>query len=264
MTYLIRPVRPGVTPHAYLRAAWAGRRRLIAGVMVHATRSGTPGTKDGPGTENWLGHPSNTQAVSSSWDSLFWDDGTQVQFGDRDNSFPTWCAGYGDAGTWNAGLYYLQYELAQGTIDTPFADSTIDSLAQQVARDAARYGFPIVQLPYVSQTGPVPRGITAHDNCANGRRLGKSDPGYLFPWAEFIERANTYLTPEEADMTPDEVRALITEALAAHPDDDVDDRLREVMAWRIAGQQVFWDPDSAVVERAYHALAAAGLIKEGS
>lgn len=204
MTYVIRPVRPGVTPHSYLRAAWAGRGREIAGVMIHATRSGTKGTKDGPGTENWLGHPSNTQAVSSSWDSLFWDDGTQVQLGDRDNSFPTWCAGYGDAGTWNAGLYYLQYELAQGTVDSPFAEATIDSLAQQVARDAKTYDFPIVRLPFLTQVGPVPRGITAHDACANGRKLGKSDPGYLFPWDAFIERANHYLNGGEDELSAED------------------------------------------------------------
>lgn len=249
-TYTIRPVRPGVTPHAYLRQSWPGRGGLIAGVMIHSTREGTPGTGGGPGTENWLGHPSNTPAVSSSWDSLFWGDGTQVQFGNRDDSFPTWTAGFGGDGTWNAGLYYLQYELAQGTIDTPFAEATIDSLAQQVARDAARYGFPIVQLPYVSQTGPVPRGITAHDNCANGRKLGKSDPGYLFPWAEFIERANAYLAPEEDDMTPDEVTAIVRAELATQPSVA---RLNEALMAREALRALASGPIEAVEQTVAYA-----------
>ena len=34
----------------------------------------------------------------------------------------------------------------------------------------------------------VPRGLTGHDETANGRRLGKSDPGPNFPWHDFVTR----------------------------------------------------------------------------
>lgn len=179
------------------------RPRDIRGVMIHATRSGHTDGDDGPGTENWMANPNNQGAA---YDALTWEDGTRIIAMDWDNDeAPLWAAGFGDGGTWAAQDYYIQWEVAQGRIEDTYSEDEIRSTAEAVAALSKRYDFPLIRLPYLTQTGDPPRGITAHDACANGKRLGKSDPGYMFPWDHFLELATSYL---EEEMSPENQRKL--------------------------------------------------------
>lgn len=178
--------------------------------MLHATRSGKEDGDDGPRTEGWDSNPTNT---GSFQDVLLFEDGTQVICCDWDKGeFPQWCAGYGAQGsnTWAASDHYIQIEVAQGVTSEPFKPAQIDSLAQLVAELANRYDFPIVKLPYLTQKGTPPRGITSHDNCANGTVYGKTDPGYMFPWDYFLLIAESYRTGETMDyVTQEQFRQLL-------------------------------------------------------
>lgn len=198
--YTVRPIKGR---HPWLVRPMPGRGARIAGVMIHATRSGAAAAEhdDGPGTENWALHPDNGSAAQGSgafWDELIWRrDGTRILSTDYEREFPTWCAGMGDAGTWAASDHYYQVEVSQSRITQSYSAVSIDSLAQSVAEKALKHDFPIVRIPFLTQRGTPPRGICTHEDSANGRRLGKSDPGPLFPWDDFLARARAYLEEDE-------------------------------------------------------------------
>jgi len=44
---------------------------------------------------------------------------------------------------------------------------------------------------------PVPRGFIGHEDTANGRSSGKSDPGARFPWEALFRRIKEILDPPE-------------------------------------------------------------------
>lgn len=200
---------------------YPGRDRVIAGVMIHATRSGQAGPvyDDGPGTEQWGMNPNNgsrAQGWGTYWDALIYRDGTQVISTDWDREFASWTAGYGDSGTWAAGHYYIMIEVSQSRIDQPYSAESVDSLAQLVAEASRRYSFPIERIPYLAQVGmPPPRGIATHEGSANGRKSGKTDPGPLFPWAEFLAKARAYAAGEEEWTVENEERLARLERLVA-------------------------------------------------
>lgn len=198
----------------WLVGLMARRQKYIAGVMLHCTRSGRANNPmEFEGTEGWWSNPNNKvgngdDAYGSYADWLVDNQtGEQVQCTAVSvDEFAKWTAGYGGAGTWAAGHYYIQIEICQALQSDGFTEIAIDSTAQLTADLAHLFDFPLVRLPYLTQTGTPPRGITAHDNCANGRIYGKSDPGDNFPWESFLSKAKAYYngTGEEEPMTPQE------------------------------------------------------------
>lgn len=185
----------------YLPRLVGPRLRDIKGVMIHSTRGGRSAGDDGPGTERWGNHPDNPGAF---WDGLVYESGQQVRGCPGKYTLqPLWSAGFGSAGTWSAQDYYFQLELAQGRAEDPFTEEELTSAAQWVAELARIHGFTIQRINYLDQVGDPPRGICSHEASANGKRLGKSDPGPMFPWDRFIEMANSYL--EEVNEMPDDL-----------------------------------------------------------
>lgn len=188
----------------YLPRLVGPRLRDIKGVMIHATRGGRSAGDDGPGTENWGNHPDNKGAF---WDGLIYESGQQVRGCPDENVLqPLWCSGFGGPGTWIAQDFYFQLELAQGRAEDPFTPEQITSAAMWIAELARIHRFGIRRIPYLSQVGEPPEGICSHEDSANGKRLGKSDPGPMFPWDRFIEYCNFFLD-EEPSMPDDELMA---------------------------------------------------------
>ena len=235
MTFTVRKIR-GRNP--WLVKPFAGRDKVIAGVMIHCTRGGStdPNYDDLVGTENWAQSSANGSAAQG-WGS-YWDEvigrrtGERVISTDWDNEYASWCAGYGGAGTWAAGIYYIQIEVCQSRIDQPFTDVQIESAAESVGMKARRYGFPIQRIPYLAQTGTPPKGICTHEDSANGRKTGKSDPGPLFPWAHFLERARHYAGEvDEVDPRLEEMIWRMVDLLLGAPGQTTDahgDRLKRL------------------------------------
>jgi hypothetical protein len=184
-----------------------GRAHQIRGVFLHSTRSGRCGNPlEGVGTENWMSHPGNPGAA---YDALIYPDGQQVQATrwDRDEQ-PLWAAGWGNAGTWSAQQNYIHIEIAQACIDDPFTPEQIESAAQWTAEIFRPLVAPFIErIPFLAQVGTAPYGVADHQHSANGRKLGKSDPGPLWPWADYLARANQLLHEEET-MTPEQLARL--------------------------------------------------------
>jgi len=177
-----------------------GRGKQIRGVFIHSTRSGNSGGDDGPGTENWANNPANPGAF---WDALIYENGQQVKCTnwERDEQ-PLWAGGQGDGNTWSAQENYIHLEFAQGLISDPFTPAQMESGAQWIAEMARVHGFPVQRIEFLAQTGPRPYGLCDHEHSANGRKLGKSDPGPQFGWAALIERINEINRPEPVPEPP--------------------------------------------------------------
>jgi hypothetical protein len=171
--------------------------------MLHATRSGRIQPDEGERTERWFANPANIVRDDPPWgsfcDLLIFKDGTQVICTDWEREYAAWCAGYGETGTWAAGIPYIQVELPQGTPTEPFSEAAIASAAAFTAEMAARYGFSIERIPFLAQVGMPPRGIATHEDSANGRKLGKSDPGPLFPWDSYLAQARAIAGEQGVD-----------------------------------------------------------------
>jgi hypothetical protein len=126
----------------------------------------------------------------------------------EDNQQPTYCAGYGGAGTWAIDEYGIAYEWAQNNAAIPYSDLMYRRGAKEIAIKCKLYGIPPVFLSLPSQTGPVPKGIVRHDRCENGAKLGKSDPGNQFNEALFLSYLTAELEEDDMALTPRQEAAL--------------------------------------------------------
>lgn len=182
----------------------------IRQIQWHATRGAISMDRQVSATESWFASPANNRGGwGGSADFVVGPDHRQggrvviVQFEDPWNSFGSWSAGYGGAHTLPAAPHGIAIEVAQpagrdrlgnytGAADANFeqyTDETIDACrwlvghinAELTTRDVEP--VPPVWIDGWDQASgrPIPRGHIGHENLANGKKLGKHDPGHLFP-----------------------------------------------------------------------------------
>ncbi len=191
-----------VTVRPWLKEPDPGRGFRICGVTAHSSRGPTTMENQGIAVENWMANNANgspSQGWGSSCDLVVFSNGERRIMLDWDRERPLYGAGYGDAGSWDMGAIHIQVEIAQPDNNTPFTPESIESFAEFCAAAARKYKFPLVRLPFLTQTEqPFPRGISSHDAIMNGRKYGKTDVGKMFPWAGFLVTAQRYY--DEDDM----------------------------------------------------------------
>lgn len=144
-------------------------------VVIHATRSGTAGNRtEFDGTLNYMADPGpeRDRHPSSQW--------VISRLGIKARCVPdnlqAWHAQEDNVLAWGI-------ELEQGVEDDGFTPAQIDALVS-------------VCRGYVEDFGVLPRrvwsssisGFVGHQDTVQGVRNGKSDPGHLFPWFDFIAR----------------------------------------------------------------------------
>lgn len=138
----------------------------IYGVVVHATRSGTPNNPtEGIGTVNYCLTPG-----TASYHYVIDTDGTVYEL--VPPGLAAWHATYLN---WS----HLGIAVAQGTIDDPVTDAQHASLEWLLRKEAAEYGFPYRRAVDEAQTG-----IIQHADTAQGRTFGKTDVGPQLDWAK--------------------------------------------------------------------------------
>ena len=146
-------------------------------VFIHSTRSGVAGRTDLElellSTVNWFQNPNaqaSTHLVASPNQLVRTVHETNVAY---------------HVGEDNADS--LGIELTQPEVYTPYPDALLQRAAEAVASWCDTYGIPKVHLTsYV----PGQKGIIGHEDGRHGRRVGKSDPGPVFPWDRFIAMVN--------------------------------------------------------------------------
>lgn len=206
-------------PNAWLFAYRPMRGDQLVGAQIHASRSGISDGDDGPRTERWMFNTNNGSAAQGwggSCDLIIFETGERVIVNpDYRHYDSTFSAGFGlTSFTWSCGWYYRQIEMAQGQTADAYTFAQIDSLAEYLVAE----GVAPVRIPWLSQTlgTTPPPGICTHEDSENGRKLGKSDPGPMFPWAQLFERMAARSNTEEDDfmaaLTDDEQREILAMA----------------------------------------------------
>lgn len=192
-----------------------GQASDIKQFQWHATRGTARLDAQVQATENWFANPKNLEVGKGEWggsaDFVLGPDWRAngeiviVQFGHWWETFSSWSAGYGaTADTWPAAPFGVAIEVAQSVALEPYSEETIDAcvwLCRHVNEGLRTLGvaeIPPVILGRWEQNGwrDVPAGHIGHDQLANGWKLGKSDPGPLFPYEEICRRLR------EADAPP--------------------------------------------------------------
>lgn len=148
----------------------AGRRSHTLGCVIHSTRGGIDDGQDYTRTVNWFAVP---QSLVSAHRVIGRREGEHCQCVSDDN------IAY-HAGEHNA--EWVGIEFCQETPTTPFTDWQLETGARVVAAWFSRW--------YIAPSSETIRG---HEHMPQGIRLGKTDPGELFPMEAFIARVKALM-----------------------------------------------------------------------
>ncbi len=180
-------------------------------IQIHSTRGPIDTNKQLQATVNWfasvgntLGSDGKTKGWGSSADFVVGRDSridgnpvVVVQFGDWINTYSSWSAGWG--GSWRtqhgASKYGVAIEVAQRNRDDEFDPEVIVAVADlcdyidKTLKSEGHEGIPTERIFSWDQerSVPIPRGYIGHEDLANGRKLGKSDPGTEWNWDDFLD-----------------------------------------------------------------------------
>lgn len=193
-------------PQPKTRARRTNGAADIHQIQIHATRGNTDVTRQVQATVNWFSNPSNV--AGRSWgasadfvvgrESRFPDNPVvAVQFGNWMETWSHYSAGYGStvSGTLPAAAYGVAIEVAQRRENEPFDPEVVEMVAElckHINETLEKNGHNPVPLIRVfdwdqASAAPVPRGYIGHDEMANGKRLGKTDPGSMWDWDKFFD-----------------------------------------------------------------------------
>ena len=206
--------------------ARAKRTQPISLVCIHATRGANVMGVQYQATVNWMTNPPNLGGYAPACDVVIGAKGEVGEFFvidpatgkelDWRDSHSTWAAGYGNGNVaeWGVDEVALSIEVAQPAgLDAqgrytgdpkakyePFTPESIDALVEFLVQ---RFGWgmlPNVALKHVDfldqrRDWKPPSGFVGHDRTENGVKLGKSDPGSLFPINEVLTRISDALAP---------------------------------------------------------------------
>lgn len=146
-------------------------------VVIHSTRSGTSNNpNEFEGTLNWFSRTDSQ--VSAHW--VIGRDGRKARI--VPDGQQAWHAGEHNAG-WGI-------ELEQGVSDDGFTAPQLAALTEVCAGYVLDFGVPPIHTLDAAQIGFI-----GHEETAQGRRVGKSDPGPLFPWDAFLEGLKRRTSP---------------------------------------------------------------------
>lgn len=184
---------PTVKQHGW---KWQAGRTAIVGIIWHATRSGIPGRT--PAQEytsclNWFASPNNRtvdpQGRIYGGMTHYCIGGGKVLRAVPEELVPRFSAGVHD-------FYAISVEVGQNLNSTPYHPRDIEICHELAADLSSRYGFKPGRLPFVDGNNSQWPGEVGHEDTAQGRGQGKSDPGPLF-WQQYLKEGA--MTPAELE-----------------------------------------------------------------
>lgn len=220
LTYTIRPADP--KPAKFTRRVRPDGAKAIHQIQIHATRGPTANDLQVQATENWFAQQPDRGGWGSSADFVIGHDRREngeiviVEFGDWLRTFGSWSAGYGSNSTQEYGAAELgvAIEVGQRSTADGYSEETIAGLVWLCRQindrivDAGGKRVPPQRIEEWNQRRDafVPRGYIGHEDLANGKKLGKTDPGSSFPWDDFLGRL------DRAEPTPPHPEVIVTKA----------------------------------------------------
>lgn len=195
-----------VTVPSYCRRP---RQHPVSLILVHSTRGPTTMALQYSATVGWFKRGSGGSAGvgwGANSDALIGAGGEVAEFGDWRTTRANWSAGFGGSGPpteHGADEHALSIELAQPTNADAYTEACIAAFIAYVRPIMAEFGIPAVRIPFWAQltSAVVPRGLIGHQDTANGKRTGKSDPGDVFPWASVLLELAAPAPARGLDMT---------------------------------------------------------------
>ncbi len=190
------------TPQDKRVPAHTRRTRPVTGqidlIIIHATRGDAPATAQFAATTNWFGAAPDMGGWGPTADALagakgekavFTRAGGASEYRTRHGSFSAGYGGKGASQEFSADERGYAIEIAQSASLEAYTDAAIAAAADLARPIVQAHNIPLVRVSYWSQlrSEAVPRGFIGHEDTANGRKTGKSDPGPKFPWARFFE-----------------------------------------------------------------------------
>jgi len=165
----------------------------ISLICIHATRGDAPMDVQYQATVDWFTRAPNLGGFGPTADVVIGANGERAEVVGWRETHSAFAAGYGGKGS------VLQYavdevaiaiEVAQPATQEPYTAAAIAELVEFLRPIVSELQIPLVHVGYWDQDryADVPRGFLGHEDTANGTRLGKSDPGPLFPWDDLFAR----------------------------------------------------------------------------
>ncbi|MEY4762769.1 MAG: hypothetical protein RLZZ200_2625 [Pseudomonadota bacterium] len=161
-------------------------RRDVVGIIWHATRSGQPydAAMEYISTLNWFRSPNNMvrDDAGRPWYggmANYVIGGGKVCLAVPEEYAPRYSAGVHD-------FRAISVEVGQASYSVPYEPRDIELCHELAADLSARYGFKLGRIPFVSENNNEWPGEVGHEDTAQGKSYGKSDPGRLF-WEAYAE-----------------------------------------------------------------------------
>lgn len=174
------------------------KRQSIEGIIIHCTRSGIAGRtplQEYNSTKNWFLSPNNRVenggAPYAGMSNVCFGGGKKL-LAVPDEFAPRFSAGVHD---WKA----LSVELGQANLGDPFDPRDIANLRLYVEEKSKLYGFTTDRILFVDGLNDDWPGLVGHEDTAQGRGQGKSDPGALF-WEVWDTKENEVTREEYVEL----------------------------------------------------------------
>lgn len=172
-------------------------------IIIHATRGNARPEAQYQATINWVTMKSVKRRLAgwnSMTDFVVGAQGKIAAIGDWQTTRSNWSAGKGTLAWWRqygADEHGIAIELAQTDKLEPMTEECLDSAADLCFALCTEFSIPVVHLPFITQlkNQSIPGGLVGHDETANGRKWGKSDPGWSdAEWNSFLLRVTAIQT----------------------------------------------------------------------
>ncbi len=197
-------------------------------IVIHATRGPVAPELQYDATVNWCVRPSaavvakrRVQRWGPMADFVVGARGEVGQFGDYRTERANWAAGFGGSSrtTYGADEHAIAIECAQSSALEDYTGACVEAAAALCRGTLVpEFNIAVTLIDFWDQRRDtaVPSGFSGHDRCANGRRLGKTDPGPKWPWDAFLDLVRAPRIYVGATADTDARLATLTAQLRAH------------------------------------------------